>query len=71
MTKRGIGGCANTFLPLSSGTYDIEGLILNLKISKIPRSSLTSANLERTYEKFLLMTRNCIGQGTPYAEPVP
>ena len=24
MTKRDIGGCANTFLPLSSGTYDLN-----------------------------------------------
>ena len=24
MAVRGIGGCANTFLPLSSGTYDIK-----------------------------------------------
>ena len=24
MAVRGIGGCANTFLPLSSGTYDLN-----------------------------------------------
>ena len=32
MAVRGIGGCANTFLPLSSGTYDRRQLSSQIRV---------------------------------------